>query len=51
MTERRLLAAQAGIYVETGVAEKTVGDWRRKRLLSVKISGKWCSKTCNYKDY
>lgn len=49
--ERRLLAAQTGICVEAGVTEKSVGDWRRKRLLSIKINGECCSKKCKYKEY
>lgn len=30
--ERRLLAAQAGISGESGITEKNMGNWRRKRL-------------------
>ena len=51
ITERRLLAAQIGICVEAGVTEKSVGGWRRKRLLSIKINGEHCSKKCKYKEY
>lgn len=44
--ERRLLAAQAGICVESGVTEKSMGDWRRKRLLGMKMDGECYSKKC-----
>lgn len=50
-SERKLLAAQAGICVESGVTEKSMGDWRRKRLSGVKMNGECYSKKCKEKEY
>lgn len=44
--ERRLLAAQTGICVESGVIEKGMTDWRRKRLLGMKMNEECYGKKC-----
>lgn len=36
-----------GIRVESGVTEKSMGDWRRKRLLGMKMNGGCCSKNAS----
>lgn len=46
--EKRFLAAQAGISIKSGVTEKSMGDWRRKRLKwkGMKMNGECYSKKC-----